>query len=260
MLQVTDVSLQFAGTTLYKEVDLKFTEGNCYGIIGANGSGKSTLLKVLYGAMEPTTGTVSLKQGCRLSVLEQDHFKYDDKPIMETVLMGNPQMYEIIKEKERLYSKEDFSTEDGEKVAELEEKFSEMGGWEAEDEAAALLRGLGLTDVDYHSYMSELTGKQKVKVLSGGEKVRCMFSRMMMSSANVVLLDQPTNHLDLESIAALTDGLEAFKGNVLLCTHDHQLIDTVANRIIELPMPGESRCIDYTGTFEEFLEWKERAN
>ena len=205
MLQVTDVSLQFAGTTLYKEVDLKFTEGNCYGIIGANGSGKSTLLKVLYGAMEPTTGTVSLKQGCRLSVLEQDHFKYDDKPIMEIVLMGNPQMYEIIKEKERLYSKEDFSTEDG-------------------------------------------------------EKVRCMFSRMMMSSANVVLLDQPTNHLDLESIAALTDGLEAFKGNVLLCTHDHQLIDTVANRIIELPMPGESRCIDYTGSFEEFLEWKERAN
>ena len=534
MLQVTDVSLQFAGTTLYKEVDLKFTEGNCYGIIGANGSGKSTLLKVLYGAMEPTTGTVSLKQGCRLSVLEQDHFKYDDKPIMETVLMGNPQMYEIIKEKERLYSKEDFSAEDGEKVAELEEKFSEMGGWEAEDEAAALLRGLGLTDVDYHSYMSELTGKQKVKVLlakalfgnpsvilldeptngldlnsiawlenflmdyagtvivvshdrhflnavctyicdidygkisqftgnydfwyessrlmqqllrnqakkreevikelqafiqrfsanrskskqatsrkkildsiqvedmpassrrypfiqftpereagkdiltvdsisktvhgvkvldnvsftvakgdkiafvgdnelgqtvlmqilageleadegsfkwgvstsqsyfpkdnteyfencdcnilewirqyapeptetylrgflgrmifsgdevfkpvkvlSGGEKVRCMFSRMMMSSANVVLLDQPTNHLDLESIAALTDGLEAFKGNVLLCTHDHQLIDTIANRIIELPMPGESRCTDYIGTFEEFLEWKEKAN
>ncbi len=205
MLQVTDVSLQFAGTTLYKEVDLKFTEGNCYGIIGANGSGKSTLLKVLYGAMEPTTGTVSLKQGCRLSVLEQDHFKYDDKPIMETILMGNPQMYEIMKEKERLYSKEDFSAEDG-------------------------------------------------------EKVRCMFSQMMMSSANVVLLDQPTNHLDLESIAALTDGLEAFKGNVLLCTHDHQLIDTVANRIIELPMPGESRCIDYTGSFEEFLEWKERAN
>ena len=530
MLTVSDVSLQFAGSTLYKHVDLKFTEGNCYGIIGANGAGKSTLLKILSGQIEPTTGTVSLKQGSRMSVLEQDHFKYDEYTVMETVLMGNPKLYAIMKEKDELYNKEDFSEADGERAAELEGEFAEMGGWEAESDASQLLNGLGVTGFDHYGSMAALDGKGKVKVLlakalfghpnvilldeptngldlasitwledflmdydgtvivvshdrhflnavcthtvdidygkvklyagnydfwydssrlmqqlirnqnkkkeekikelqafiqrfsankskskqatsrkkildsiqledmpassrkypfvqftpereagkdilfvegisktidgvkvldnvtftankfdkiafvgenetgqtaliqilagelepdegsckwgvstsqsyfpkdnteffescdlnliewlrqyspdpsetylrgflgrmlfsgddvlkpakvlSGGEKVRCMLSRMMMNGANVVLLDQPTDHLDLESIAALTDGLEAYKGNVLLATHDHQLIDTVANRIIELPMPGEKGCLDYTGSFEEFLEWK----
>lgn len=530
MLTVSDVSLQFAGSTLYKHVDLKFTEGNCYGIIGANGAGKSTLLKILSGQIEPTTGTVSLKQDSRMSVLEQDHFKYDEYTVMETVLMGNPKLYAIMKEKDELYNKEDFSEADGERAAELEGEFAEMGGWEAESDASQLLNGLGVTGFDHYGSMAALDGKGKVKVLlakalfghpnvilldeptngldlasitwledflmdydgtvivvshdrhflnavcthtvdidygkvklyagnydfwydssrlmqqlirnqnkkkeekikelqafiqrfsankskskqatsrkkildsiqledmpassrkypfvqftpereagkdilfvegisktidgvkvldnvtftankfdkiafvgeneagqtalmqilagelepdegnykwgvstsqsyfpkdnteffencdlnliewlrqyspdpsetylrgflgrmlfsgddvlkpakvlSGGEKVRCMLSRMMMNGANVVLLDQPTDHLDLESIAALTDGLEAYKGNVLLATHDHQLIDTVANRIIELPMPGEKGCLDYTGSFEEFLEWK----
>ncbi len=530
MLTVSDVSLQFAGSTLYKHVDLKFTEGNCYGIIGANGAGKSTLLKILSGQLEPTTGNVSLKPNSRMSVLEQDHFKYDDYTVMETVLMGNPKLYSIMKEKDKLYNKEDFSEADGERAAELEGEFAEMGGWEAESDAAQLLNGLGLTGFDHYGSMAALDGKGKVKVLlaktlfghpnvilmdeptngldlpsitwledflmdydgtvivvshdrhflnavcthtvdidygkvklyagnydfwydssrlmqqlirnqnkkkeekikelqsfiqrfsankskskqatsrkkildsiqledmpassrkypfvqfspereagkdilfveeisktidgvkvldkvtftankfdkiafvgenevgqtalmqilagemepdegsfkwgvsttqsyfpkdntaffedcdlnliewlrqyspdpsetylrgflgrmlfsgddvlkpakvlSGGEKVRCMLSRMMMNSANVVMLDQPTDHLDLESIAALTDGLEAYKGNVFLATHDHQLIDTVANRIIELPMPGESGCLDYSGSFEEFLDWK----
>ncbi|HIX13622.1 MAG TPA: ATP-binding cassette domain-containing protein [Candidatus Anaerofilum faecale] len=530
MLTVSDVSLQFAGSTLYKHVDLKFTEGNCYGIIGANGAGKSTLLRILSGELEPTTGSVSLKPGCRMSVLEQDHFKYDDYTVMETVLMGNPRLYAIMKEKDELYNKPDFSDADGERAAELEGEFAEMGGWEAESDAAQLLNGLGLTGYDHYGPMSALDGKGKVKVLlakalfghpnvilldeptngldlasitwleeflmdydgtvivvshdrhflnavcthtvdidygkvklyagnydfwydssrlmqqlirnqnkkkeekikelqafiqrfsankskskqatsrkkildsiqleelpassrkypfvqftpdreagkdilfvegisktidgvkvldkvtftvnkfdkialvgeneagqtalmqilagemepdegsfkwgvsttqsyfpkdntaffegcelnliewlrqyspdpsetylrgflgrmlfsgdevlkpakvlSGGEKVRCMLSRMMMNGANVILLDQPTDHLDLESIAALTDGIEAYKGNVLLATHDHQLIDTVANRIIELAMPGESGCTDYAGTFEEYLQWK----
>ena len=165
MLTVSDVSLQFAGSTLYKHVDLKFTEGNCYGIIGANGAGKSTLLKILSGQIEPTTGTVSLKPGCRMSVLEQDHFKYDDYTVMETVLMGNPKLYSIMKEKDELYNKPDFSESDGERAAELEGEFAEMGGWEAESDAAQLLNGLGLTGFDHYGSMAALDGKGKVKVL-----------------------------------------------------------------------------------------------
>ncbi len=531
MLTVTELSLQFAGSTLYKNVNLQFTSGNCYGIIGANGAGKSTLLKLLAGDIEATKGTVSLEAGNRMSVLEQDHFKYDAYTAMETVMMGNPRLYEVMKEKDALYAKEDFNEEDGEKAAALEGEFAEMGGWEAESEVAQLLNGMGVTgqerhygmmagldgrdkvkvllakalfghpniilldeptngldiacntwleefliefegtvivvshdrhflnavcthtvDIDYgqvklyvgnydfwydssrlmqqliknqnkkkedkikelqafiqrfsanKSKSKQATSRKKildsisledmpassrkypfvgftpereagkdilfvtglgktvngvqvlkdvtftmnktdklafvgeneagqtalmqilageltpdegsykwgvstsqayfpkdngeffdgndmnliewlrqwapeptetylrgflgrmlfsgdevlkpVKVLSGGERVRCMLSRMMMSSANVLLLDQPTDHLDLESIAALTDGMEAFKGNLLFATHDHQLLSTVANRIIELPQPGEAGCTDYSGNFEDYLEWK----
>ena len=492
MLTVTDVSLQFAGSTLYKHVDLKFAAGNCYGIIGANGAGKSTLLRILSGALEPTTGSVTMGADDRMSVLEQDHFKYDEYNVMDTVIMGNRRLYDIMKEKEALYAKEDFTDADGEKAAELEGEFAEMNGWEAETEADQLLNGLGIP-MDLHTApMSALDGRQKVKVLlaqalfgrpsivlldeptngvdidynkvqmyagnydfwyessqlmqqlirnqnkkkeekirdlqnfiqrfsankskskqatsrkkildsitleempassrkypyvgfepereagkdilfvegitktvdgvkvldnvsfiankgdkialvgeneagqtalfkiltgemepdagsfkwgvstsqsyfpqdnsaffegfdedlicwlrqysedttetylrgflgrmlfsgdevykpakvlSGGEKVRCMLSRMMMTHANVLLLDQPTNHLDLESIQALADGLARFPGNLLFSSHDHQFIDEIANRIIELPL-GQPGCLDRTGTYEEFLEWK----
>ncbi len=529
MLTVTDVSLQFQGSTLYKHVDLKFTPGNCYGIIGANGAGKSTLLRVLSGALEPTTGTVSMGADDRMSVLEQDHYKYDEFSVMDTVIQGNRKLYDIMKEKEALYAKPDFSEADGERAAELEGEFAEMNGWDAETEADQLLNGLGIPMELHYAPMASLDGRQKVKVLlaqalfgqptiilldeptngldidaidwlenflieypytilvvshdrhflnavcthtvdidynkvqmyagnydfwyessqlmqqlirnqnkkkeekirelqafiqrfsankskskqatsrkkildsialeempassrkypfvgfspereagkdilfvegltktvdgvkvldnvsfiankndkialvgeneagntalmkilmgemepdagsfkwgvstsqsyfpqdnsaffegfegnlidwlrqysedpaetflrgflgrmlfsgdevykpakvlSGGEKVRCMLSRMMMTHANVLVLDQPTNHLDLESIQALSDGLAAFKGNLLFSSHDHQFIDEIANRIIEIPL-GQPGCLDRTGSYEEFLEWK----
>lgn len=165
MLTVTDVSLQFAGSTLYKHVDLKFAAGNCYGIIGANGAGKSTLLRILSGALEPTTGSVTMGADDRMSVLEQDHFKYDEYNVMDTVIMGNRRLYDIMKEKEALYAKEDFTDADGEKAAELEGEFAEMNGWEAETEADQLLNGLGIP-MDLHTApMSAMDGRQKVKVL-----------------------------------------------------------------------------------------------
>ena len=485
MLTVTDVSLQFQGSTLYKHVDLKFAPGNCYGIIGANGAGKSTLLRILSGALEPTTGSVSMGADDRMSVLEQDHYKYDEYSVMDTVIMGNRKLYDIMKEKEALYAKPDFSDADGERAAELEGEFAEMNGWDAETEADQLLNGLDIdaidwlenflidypytiivvshdrhflnavcthtVDIDYNkvqmyagnydfwyessqlmqqlirnqnkkkeekirelqsfiqrfsankSKSKQATSRKKIldsialeempassrkypfvgfspereagkdilfvegltktvdgvkvldnvsfiankndkialvgdneagntalmkilmgemepdagsfkwgvstsqsyfpqdnsaffegfegnlidwlrqysedpaetflrgflgrmlfsgdevykpaKVLSGGEKVRCMLSRMMMTHANVLVLDQPTNHLDLESIQALSNGLASFKGNLLFSSHDHQFIDEIANRIIEIPL-GQPGCLDRPGTYEEFLEWK----
>lgn len=485
MLTVTDVSLQFQGSTLYKHVDLKFAPGNCYGIIGTNGAGKSTLLRILSGALEPTTGSVSMGADDRMSVLEQDHYKYDEYSVMDTVIMGNRKLYDIMKEKEALYAKPDFSDADGERAAELEGEFAEMNGWDAETEADQLLNGLGIdtidwlenflidypytiivvshdrhflnavcthtVDIDYNkvqmyagnydfwyessqlmqqlirnqnkkkeekirelqsfiqrfsankSKSKQATSRKKIldsialeempassrkypfvgfspereagkdilfvegltktvdgvkvldnvsfiankndkialvgdneagntalmkilmgemepdagsfkwgvstsqsyfpqdnsaffegfegnlidwlrqysedpaetflrgflgrmlfsgdevykpaKVLSGGEKVRCMLSRMMMTHANVLVLDQPTNHLDLESIQALSNGLASFKGNLLFSSHDHQFIDEIANRIIEIPL-GQPGCLDRLGTYEEFLEWK----
>ena len=182
MLTVTDVSLQFSTGTLYKHVDLKFTPGNCYGIIGANGAGKSTFLRILAGQIEPSTGSVTLGPDDRMSVLEQDHFKYDDCAVMDVVLRGNPRLYEIMKEKEALYAKLDFSDADGERAAELEGEFAEMDGWEAESQAAQLLEGLGVP-VDVHeSAMNTLTERQKVKVL---------LAKALFGSPSVILLDHP---------------------------------------------------------------------
>ena len=498
MLTVTDVSLQFSTGTLYKHVDLKFTPGNCYGIIGANGAGKSTFLRILSGELEPTTGSVSLGPDDRMSVLEQDHFRYENDSVMDVVLRGNPKLYAIMKEKDALYAKPDFSEADGERAAELEGEFAELDGWEAESQADQLLNGLGsiilldeptngldidsiewleeflidydgtilvvshdrhflnavcthIVDIDYNkvqmyagnydfwyessqliqqlirnqnkkkeekirelqsfiqrfsankSKSRQATSRKKIldsitleempassrkypfvgfspereagkdilfveglsktvdgvkvldnvsfvmnrndkialvgdneagqtalmqilagemqpdegsfkwgvstsqsffpkdnsaffegfegnlidwlrqysedpaetflrgflgrmlfsgdevykpaSVLSGGEKVRCMLSRMMMTHANVLVLDQPTRHLDLESIQALANGLAAFRGNVIVACHDHQFIDEVANRIIELPL-GRPGCIDREGTLDEFIAYK----
>ena len=225
MLTVTDVSLQFAGSTLYKHVDLKFAAGNCYGIIGANGAGKSTLLRILSGALEPTTGSVTMGADDRMSVLEQDHFKYDEYNVMDTVIMGNRRLYDIMKEKEALYAKEDFTDADGEKAAELEGEFAEMNGWEAETEADQLLNGLGIP-MDLHTApMSALDGRQKVKVL---------LAQALFGRPSIVLLDEPTNGLDIESIDWLEEFLMDYPGTIIVVSHDRHFLNAVCTHIVDI--------------------------
>ena len=225
MLTVTDVSLQFAGSTLYKHVDLKFAAGNCCGIIGANGAGKSTLLRILSGALEPTTGSVTMGADDRMSVLEQDHFKYDEYNVMDTVIMGNRRLYDIMKEKEALYAKEDFTDADGEKAAELEGEFAEMNGWEAETEADQLLNGLGIP-MDLHTApMSALDGRQKVKVL---------LAQALFGRPSIVLLDEPTNGLDIESIDWLEEFLMDYPGTIIVVSHDRHFLNAVCTHIVDI--------------------------
>ncbi len=225
MLTVTNMSLQFAGQTLYKDVNLHFSAGNCYGIIGANGAGKSTLLRVLNGQLEPTTGTVELKKGGRLSTLEQDHFKFDEYTVLDTVYMGNPRLYEIMQEKEALYAKENFTTEDGEKAGELEQEFSEMGGWEAEDEVRSLLTGLGLGTLPLDTRMGAMDGRDKVKVL---------LAKALFGNPNVILLDEPTNGLDLPAIDWLEEFLINYHDTVIVVSHDRHFLNTVCTHIVDV--------------------------
>ena len=242
MLFATNISLQFSGTTLYKDVDLKFTEGNCYGIIGANGAGKSTLLRVLSGQLEPTTGEISLKTGCRMSVLEQDHFKYDEYTVLDTVLMGNPRLYEIMKEKDALYAKPDFSVEDGERAAHLEEEFAEMGGWEAESEVGVLLNGLGLVNCDTYSLMSAMDGREKVKIL---------LAKALFGNPDVLLLDEPTNGLDLPCITWLEEFLMDYEGTVLVVSHDRHFLNAVCTHIVDVDY-GQVKM--YAGNYDFWYE------
>ncbi len=242
MLFATNISLQFSGTTLYKDVDLKFTEGNCYGIIGANGAGKSTLLRVLSGQLEPTTGEISLKTGCRMSVLEQDHFKYDEYTVLDTVLMGNPRLYDIMKEKDALYAKADFSVEDGERAAALEEEFAEMGGWEAESEVGVLLNGLGLVNCDTYSLMSAMDGREKVKIL---------LAKALFGNPDVLLLDEPTNGLDLPCITWLEEFLMDYEGTVLVVSHDRHFLNAVCTHIVDVDY-GQVKM--YAGNYDFWYE------
>jgi len=201
MINVTNLSLQFGGSKLFNDVNLKFVPGNCYGVIGANGAGKSTFLKILSGEIDYTTGEISIPNNVRMSVLKQDHFMYDDFPVMETVIMGNKRLYEIMKEKDALYAKEDFTDEDGVKASELEGEFAEMNGWDAETEVAQILQGLGVgTDLHY-SYMREL---------NGGDKVKVMLAQAIFGRPGIILLDEPTNNLDIDSINWLEDYLMDF--------------------------------------------------
>lgn len=244
MLTVTDVSLQFAGSTLYKHVDLKFAAGNCYGIIGANGAGKSTLLRILSGALEPTTGSVTMGADDRMSVLEQDHFKYDEYNVMDIVIMGNRRLYDIMKEKEALYAKEDFTDADGEKAAELEGEFAEMNGWEAETEADQLLNGLGIP-MDLHTApMSALDGRQKVKVL---------LAQALFGRPSIVLLDEPTNGLDIEATVEMREvilRLAKEKGvTFLVASHLAAEIEKMCDKVLVL-YEGEMLSFD---TKEEAL-------
>ena len=214
MIQANNVTLRIGKKALFEDVNIKFTEGNCYGLIGANGAGKSTFLKILSGALETTSGDVTITPGQRLSVLEQDHFKYDAYPVMDVVIMGNERLYQIMKEKDAIYAKEDFSDEDGIRASELEAEFAEMDGWEAESNAAMLLNGLGIDPSLHYAIMKDLNGNDKVKVL---------LAKALFGNPDILLLDEPTNHLDLDAIAWLEEFLINFENTVIVVSHDRIL-------------------------------------
>lgn len=242
MLNVSDVSLQFAGSTLYKHVDLNFSAGNCYGIIGANGAGKSTLLRIISGDLDASSGEVTMGKEDRMSVLEQDHFKYDAYSVMDTVIMGSPRLYTIMKEKEALYAKEDFSTEDGEKAAELEGEFAEMDGWEAETEADRLLNGLGLPMELHNAQMETLDGRQKVKVL---------LAQALFGQPTIILLDEPTNGLDIDAINWLEEFLIDYPYTIIVVSHDRHFLNSVCTHTVDIDF---NKVQMYAGNYDFWYE------
>ena len=225
MITVSNLAIQFGKRILYQDVNLKFTNGNIYGIIGANGAGKSTLLKAISGELEPNKGTVELGPGERLSVLSQDHFKFDDQTVLDTVLMGHTVMWDVARQRDALYAKPDFSDEDGLKVAELEEKFANLGGYTAENDAATLLSGLGIKESLHGKLMKELSGK---------EKVRVMLAQALFGEPDNLLLDEPTNDLDLETVEWLEDYLGNFEHTVLVVSHDRHFLDQVCTHTVDI--------------------------
>ncbi|NLT47047.1 MAG: ATP-binding cassette domain-containing protein [Clostridiales bacterium] len=225
MITITNVSLNFSGTPLFKNVNLKFTPGNCYGVIGANGAGKSTFLRILSGDLEPSTGEVSIPPHMRISVLRQDHFAYEEYTVLDTIIMGNARLYEIMKEKEALYAKEDFSDEDGLAASILEGEFAELNGWEAESDAGILIQGLGLGIDVLHMQMSSLTGNEKIKVL---------LAQALFGKPEIILLDEPTNHLDVVAINWLEDFILDYEGTVIVVSHDRHFLDTVCTNVVDV--------------------------
>ena len=225
MITVSNVSVQFGKRVLFNDVNLKFTSGNCYGILGANGAGKSTFLRTIYGDLDPTTGTIALGPGERLSVLSQDHFKWDSYTVMDTVMMGHTVLWDIMKQREELYAKEDFTDEDGLKVSELEEKFAELDGWNAESDAAMLLSGLGVKEDKHYVLMGELSGK---------EKVRVMLAQALYGNPDNLLLDEPTNDLDMETVTWLEEYLANFEHTVLVVSHDRHFLDSVCTHTVDI--------------------------
>ena len=242
MISANNISLRVGKKALFEDVNIKFTEGNCYGLIGANGAGKSTFLKILSGQLEPTNGDVVITQGQRLSFLQQDHFKYDEYTVLDTVIMGNKRLYDVMKEKDAIYMKPDFSDEDGIKAAELEGEFAEMNGWEAESDAANLLNGLGV-DTEYHySLMKDLTGALKVKVL---------LAQALFGNPDILLLDEPTNHLDLDAIAWLEEFLINFENTVIVVSHDRYFLNKVCTQIADIDY-GKIQL--YAGNYDFWYE------
>ncbi len=242
MISANNVTLRIGKKALFEDVNIKFTEGNCYGLIGANGAGKSTFLKILSGKLETTKGDVAITPGQRLSVLEQDHFKYDDWVVMDTVILGNERLYQIMKEKDAIYAKEDFSDEDGIRASELEAEFAEMDGWEAESNAAMLLNGLGV-DTEYHyATMKDLEGSIKVKVL---------LAKALFGNPDILLLDEPTNHLDLDAIAWLEDFLIDFENTVIVVSHDRYFLNKVCTHIADIDY-GKIQL--YAGNYDFWFE------
>ena len=225
MITVSNVSLNFSGTSLFKDVNLKFTPENCYGIIGANGAGKSTFLKILCGELEPSTGEVIIPPTVRMSVLKQDHFAYDDYSVLDTVILGNPKLYQIMKEKDALYEKPDFSDEDGIRASELETEFAELNGWEAESDASKLIQGLGLPESLLYAQMEGLTGKEKVKVLLA----QCLFG-----NPDIILMDEPTNGLDIDAIDWLENFLIDYPGTVIVVSHDRHFLNNVCTHTVDI--------------------------
>ncbi len=225
MITVSNVSVQLGKRVLFNDVNLKFTSGNCYGIIGANGAGKSTFLRTIYGDLDPTTGSIVLGPGERLSVLSQDHFKWDAFTVMDTVMMGHTVLWDIMKQREELYAKEDFTDEDGLKVSELEERFAELDGWNAESDAAMLLSGLGIKEDKHYTLMGELSGK---------EKVRVMLAQALYGNPDNLLLDEPTNDLDMETVTWLEEYLSNFEHTVLVVSHDRHFLDSVCTHTVDI--------------------------
>lgn len=242
MITVTNVSLNFSGQNLFSDVNLKFTPGNCYGVIGANGAGKSTFLKILSGELDSTTGEVSIDPNCRMSVLKQDHFAYDEYTVLDTIIMGNKRLYDIMKEKDALYEKEDFSDEDGIKAAELEAEFAELDGWEADSNASKLMQGLGLDESIMYSQMADLGGNEKVKVL---------LAQALFGDPDIILLDEPTNHLDLQAIEWLEDFLLDYEGTVIVVSHDRYFLNVVCTHIVDIDY---SKVKMYVGNYEFWYE------
>ncbi len=225
MISANNVTYRVGKKALFEDVNIKFTEGNCYGLIGANGTGKSTFLKILSGALDTTNGDISITPGQRLSVLEQDHFKYDTYPVMDVVIMGNERLYQIMKEKDAIYAKEDFSDEDGIRASELEAEFAEMDGWDAESNAAMLLNGLGIDTGLHYSMMSDLNSNEKVKIL---------LAKALFGNPDILLLDEPTNHLDLDAIAWFEDFLIDFDNTVIVVSHDRYFLNKVCTHIADI--------------------------
>ena len=242
MIQANNVTLRLGKRALFEDVNIKFTEGNCYGLIGANGAGKSTFLKILSGEIEPSKGDVSITSGQRLSVLKQDHYQYDDHIVLDTVMMGNQRLYEIMKEKEALYAKEDFTDEDGIRASELEGEFADMNGWEAESDAATLLNGLGIPVEMHYEMMKNLNGPEKVKIL---------LAQALFGNPDILLLDEPTNHLDLDAIAWLEEFLINFDNTVIVVSHDRYFLNKVCTQIADIDY-GKIKL--YAGNYDFWYE------
>ena len=242
MIQASNITLRLGKKALFEDVNIKFTEGNCYGLIGANGTGKSTFLRILSGKLEPTTGDVIITPGQRLSFLQQDHFKYDAYPVLDTVIMGNQRLYDIMKEKEAIYAKEDFTDEDGIRASELEGEFANMNGWEAESDAATLLNGLGI-DTEYHyMMMSEIEASKKVKIL---------LAQALFGNPDILLLDEPTNHLDMDAIGWLEEFLINFENTVIVVSHDRYFLNKVCTHTADIDY-GKIQL--YAGNYDFWYE------
>lgn len=242
MITVSNVSLQFGGDTLFKNVNLQFNAGNCYGVIGANGAGKSTFLKILCGVLPPTTGEVTIPKELRMSVLKQDHFAYDAYTVLDTVIMGNERLYAIMQEKDALYAKPDFSEEDGNHAAELEAEFAELNGWEAESDVSKLLQGLGLSEDLLYQTMGDLSGNEKVKIL---------LAQALFGNPDIILMDEPTNHLDIDAITWLEDFLSEYFGTVIVVSHDRHFLNNVCTHIVDIDY---TQIKMYVGNYEFWYE------
>ena len=247
MISVDNLSLKFGKRTLFEEVNLKFTPGNCYGVIGANGAGKSTFLKILSGEMDSTSGAINITPGQRMAVLKQNHFEFDEIDVLKTVLMGHKKLYAIMKEKDDIYLKEDFTEADGLRASELEAEFAEMDGWNAESDAASLLSGLGISEDIHYTLMKDLAGNQKVRVL---------LAQALFGNPDILILDEPTNDLDAETIVWLEDFLMDFKNLVIVVSHDRHFLDTVSTHVVDIDF-GKVKI--YSGNYTFWYESSQLA-
>lgn len=248
MITVSNLSLRFGKRVLFEDVNLKFTQGNCYGIIGANGAGKSTFLKILSGDIDPTTGSVSFTPGERMAALQQNHYEFDEFPVIETVMMGHDELFSIMKEKDALYAKEDFTDADGERAGELENRFAEMDGWNAESDAATLLSNLGIQEEHHFKLVKELDGNQKVRVL---------LAQALFGKPDILLLDEPTNDLDIKTVAWLEDFLAGYDATVLVVSHDRHFLDSVCTHVVDIDF---SKMNIYTGNYSFWYESSQLAS